>query len=93
MSEYSGMNTGGASCSYSSLSNYNSGYAMGVPVEGKVVTGKYIVPQWAAPSYADWTAKVPSCSGYADITNAYGADAGKCQTTYRQSICNPKLSP
>lgn len=89
MSEYS-ANSGGAPCSYGSLGNYNDGYSMAVPPVGKVVSGQYIVPQWSAIGYDSLTQKAPSCSGYPNITDAYGKGADACQTTYRTSLCGSK---
>lgn len=76
-------------CAYHTQQTYNSG-SVKVPFQGKVSSGVYIVPTWNAISYDALTAKVPNCSGYADIQNAYGQNAGACQTTYRTSLCgNP----
>ena len=85
--DFNNYAAGGSSCSYASLGAYNSEYSLGVAPQGKVITGQYIVPTWSPISYDSLTARVPSCSGYADITNAYGKDAGSCQTTYRTSLC------
>jgi hypothetical protein len=85
--DYNNYSAGGAACSYSNLSNYTANYSMTVPAQGKVITGQYIVPTWSPIAYDSLTSKVPSCSGYSDITNAYGKDAGSCQTTYRTSLC------
>lgn len=85
--DYVNYAAGSASCSYAPLGNYTADYSMGVPVQGKVVTGKYIVPVFEGISYNSLTSEVPSCSGYADINQAYGKGAGNCQTTYRTSLC------
>lgn len=77
----------GPSCSYANLGNYNDGYSMQVAPQGKTVTGKYIVPTWSPISYDSLSSGAGSCSGYADITNAYGSNAASCQTTYRTSVC------
>lgn len=86
-SEYNNYVAEGAPCAYAQLSNYTADYSMDVPPQGKVVTGKYIVPTWNPISYDSLTQKVPSCSGYSNISDAYGSDAGRCQTTYRTSLC------
>lgn len=86
-SDYVNYSAGAAACSYAALGGYNDGYSMNVPPQGKVTSGSYIVPSWSPISYDSLTNKVPSCSGYADITNAYGKDAARCQTTYRTSLC------
>lgn len=90
MSEYTNTSTAGAPCSYADLGNYNADYSMAVPAQGKVITGKYMVPQWDAISYESLTAPVPSCSGYSNISNAYGKNAGSCQTSYKTSLCGTR---
>lgn len=87
MSEYNNSMSSGASCAYANLGNYNDGYSMNVAAQGRVVSGMYAVPAWDPISYDSLTNKVPSCSGYSDINQAYGQDAGNCQTTYRTSVC------
>lgn len=79
--------TSGPSCSYANLGNYNDGYSMQVAPQGKVISGGYVVPTWSPISYDSLTMGVGTCSGYANIMDAYGASAGSCQTTYRTSVC------
>lgn len=76
--------------SYSSLGSYNVGYSMGVPAQGKVTSGRYIVPTWSNLSYNALTPAVPSGSGYYNINNAYGENSANCQTAYRSSLCSPQ---
>lgn len=85
--DYNNFSAGGASCSYANLGSYNDGYSMNIAPQGKVTSGAYIVPTWSPISYDSLTSSVPSCSGYANIESAYGADAASCQTTYRTSLC------
>jgi hypothetical protein len=85
MSEYNNSSTA-PSCAYSSLGDYSQNYSMGVPNQGKVITGKYIVPVFNAISYDSLTSKIPNCSGYNNINSAYGGGQN-CQTTYRTSLC------
>lgn len=87
MSEYSNQLAGGAACNYSQLSTYTAPYDMSVMPQGKVSSGVYIVPQFAAISYDSLTSAVPSCSGYSNIDSAYGAGAGNCNTQYTTSLC------
>lgn len=83
-----------AACAYADLGTYNSNYSsVGVPFQGKVTSGAYIVPTWSPITYDSLTARVPSCSGYSDIMTAYGADAGSCNTTYRTSVCGSAPAP
>lgn len=79
--------SGSAGCNYTSLASYNAPYQMGVPPQGKQISGTYIVPAWGASGYDSLTSTVSNCSGYNSITSAYGADAPKCQTTYTTSLC------
>lgn len=85
--DYTNYTAGGASCSYGSLGEYNAGYSMDVPPQGKITSGAYIVPTWDPISYDSLSNPFGSCSGYATINNAYGQGSGKCQTTYRTSLC------
>jgi len=86
-SDYNNYSAGSSACSYAPLGQYTGDYSMGVPFQGKVSSGLYIVPTWGAIGYDALTNKVPNCSGYYDVNSAYGADAGNCQTTYRTSLC------
>jgi hypothetical protein len=89
-SDYVNYSAGSSSCSYAPLGQYSGDYSMGVPFQGKVTSGAYIVPTWGAIGYDALTNKVPNCSGYFDVNSAYGSNAGNCQTTYRTSLCgNP----
>lgn len=86
-SDYNNYTSGSAACNYAPLGQYSGDYSMGVPFQGKVTSGAYIVPTWSPIGYDSLTTKVPSCVGYSSINNAYGANAGNCQTTYRTSLC------
>ena len=72
---------------YANLNNYTNGYLMDVPVQGKSITGQYIVPTYDAIGYDSLTFPVQHFSGYADINTAYGQGAATCQTSYRTSLC------
>jgi len=88
MSEYSNNASSSSACSYAPLGNYNGGYSMnGVPFQGRVSAGAYIVPNYGSVSYDMLTNQTPNCSGYFDVQSAYGADAGNCQTDYSSSAC------
>lgn len=86
-SDYVNYAAGSSACSYAPLGKYTGDYSMGVPFQGKLSNGNYIVPTWSAIGYDDLTNKVPNCSGYFDVNSAYGSGAGNCQTTYRTSLC------
>jgi hypothetical protein len=80
--------SGYPACDYSKLGTYNDGYSMNVPPQGSVKnSGFFIVPNWSPISYDSLQSKSGSCSGYQDITDAYGAGAESCVTTYRTSLC------
>ena len=56
MSEYSGSTVNGNGCSYASLAHYNNGsQGMSPAVPRGTVSGSYIVPNWGAPGYGDFT--------------------------------------
>ena len=84
----------GQSCSYVSLSNYNgvqrNARSMGMPhVPATTVAGRYVVPDFATIGYNALThGDTPSCSGYFDITNAYGKGAESCNTQFMMRACN-----
>ena len=83
----------GSSCSYVSLSNYNSSSpgTLGSPEANRnTVTGSYVVPNYSAIGYGALThdASTPSCSGYFSVTSAYGEGANNCQTQYSNVPCN-----
>jgi hypothetical protein len=98
-SEYNNSRVGSA-CNFATLSTYNAGSGvgrgdgsglMGNPpmMRGSADTsGFYLVPNYTAPGYDTLThQKAGSCSGHFNITNAYGANADKCDTKYSRSIC------
>lgn len=88
--EYNNATVGGASCSYATLSNYNSGYTgMRPAVPPTNVVGKYIVPAYSAPGYGALTHdQQGSCGGYFNIGSAYGKDADTASTNYTYKLCN-----
>jgi hypothetical protein len=81
--------SGYPACDYTKLGTYTDGYSLhGVLPQGKVSSGSYIVPVFSAISYDSLQSKSGSCSGYQDITNAYGETASMCNTTYKTSLCS-----
>ena len=84
----------GTSCDYVSLENYNSSSAgtLGNPtyMNATDVVGHYVVPSYSAIGYNALThgSNMPSCSGYFNISSAYGANAANCGTQYINSSCN-----
>lgn len=86
MSQYETPSTVSApSCAYATLNNYNM--PSGIAVPRATVTGKYIVPNFSAPSYNTLShgSNVPSCGGYFSIEKAY--KSGQCSQSYIQSLC------
>jgi hypothetical protein len=94
MSEYSGSQVSGGACAYASLGRYNNQGAAGLmgtpPIPSSTTTGMYVVPAYGMPGYDALThgSAQPSCSGFFNITNAYGANAGNCNQQYVRSMCN-----
>ena len=83
-----------SSCSYVNLQNYNSQAAgtLGKPAVSRnasAVSGYYVVPNYSAIGYNALThgQQQPSCSGYFDITSAYGAGASQCDQQYSNRTC------
>ena len=86
-SEYTGQNI--QSCAYAKLATYNKGGGLGPKmVSATATSGQYIVPAYSASGYNTLTSKVPSCSGYRDISNAYGSGSGgACNQKYVTRLC------
>ena len=86
----------GSSCSYTTLNNYNSSTAgsLGSPAySASTVKGYYVVPNYSAPGYNALTHgnDTPTCSGYFNVTSAYGANAANCNTQYSQMPCGNSI--
>jgi len=58
-----------------------------MPKGAKVVTGKYVVPNYGMPGYDTLSRGGGSCAGYYTIKSAYGKGAGKCNQAYVTSLC------
>jgi hypothetical protein len=95
MSEYSNQTVGSA-CSFAKLGNYNNanpnhgnGLMNQVPAQMNTLhtSGLYIVPSYSAPGYDTLTRGGPSCSGFLNIVDAYGAEAGTCSQQYMKRFC------
>lgn len=84
--EYTKPTSSCQACDYNTLCNYHSKGMMAPAGKGKVVTGQYVVPKYAAPGY-DALTGVGTCGGYANINSAYGKGAGKCNQAYVTSLC------
>ena len=93
MAEYNNSSPG-AACNYATLSHYNShGTALNVPVpaQQRGSNGLYVVPDWGLGfGYNALThgQTVGSCSGFFNITDAYGKNASNCNTQYVKRLCN-----
>ena len=91
MSEYSNQTVGSA-CSFATLNTYNSRKPGNInPVMPDMNTlqtaGVYIVPNYSAPGYDTLTKGGSSCSGFLNITDAYGKNAQNCSQKYLKKIC------
>ena len=91
MSEYNNNAVGASACAYATLSAYNNG-SQGlshIPQTRGQVNGMYIVPQYSVPGYDSLThgQNAGSCSGFFNITSAYGKGANNCNTTYVKKLC------
>jgi len=82
------------SCNYANLTHYNA--PRNCPQGGcnlSGASGSYIVPNFGQagypPSYGTLIGKVPSCSGYRSIDNAYGSDCG----IFHPKACGARPTP
>ncbi len=77
----------GASCQYARLTSYNQG-VMGTnpPIPAGTTVGVYKVLVTNPPTY-DTLVKGGSCSGYANIITAYGANADNCSPKCETRNC------
>jgi hypothetical protein len=85
--------TVGASCSYATLSRYNSNGQLAVPVPERTrgVSGAYVVPSFGlGHGYNSLThgRKTGTCNGFFNITSAYGKNANNCNTQFVRTLCN-----
>mgnify|MGYP006098441211 CR=1 FL=1 len=99
MSEYNSFVTGNP-CSYTTLGHYNA-TSQGTMNQARAQVapkmgpdgqqGVYIVPSYG-PGFGYSTLQhgddKPSCSGFFNITNAYGANANNCNPQFVQRLCS-----
>lgn len=87
-SEYSGAMVKGAGCDYNHLGNYLGSNNMMAPATAGQISGVYIVPQYGAIGYDALThGDSNNCGSHFTITDAYGAGAGMCNTSYTTRLC------
>ena len=95
MSEYSNQTVGSA-CSFATLSTYNNSNPnmkngmmnqVPAPMNTLQTAGVYIVPNYSAPGYDTLTKGGSSCSGFLNITDAYGKNAQQCSQKYLKKMC------
>jgi hypothetical protein len=88
---YNDTNSYGFSGNYATLGNYHGGMrGIHPPVPSTIVTGQYIVPGYSAPGYSTLMHGLHNggCNGtYFNIGQAYGYNAGNCNTQYMGSLC------
>jgi|TARA_B100000902_G_C27294063_1_gene908882 hypothetical protein len=84
----------GNGCSYANLQNYNivpqnMGYMNTPPIPKSTTQNLYIVPNFSAIGYDALThgLKTPTCSGFYNITDAYGKGANNCNAQYIKQSC------
>ena len=93
-----------SACNYTTLGHYNAvnpgtveharASASAHPIgPGGERQGFYIVPTWGAPGYDTLThgLRAPTCSGHFNISQAYGANAASCNTTFVERLCSGNL--
>lgn len=85
-SEYSGPAVAGSGCSYAKLGCYYGGNGTMAPA--RPTAGIYVTPNYASIGYDALTHGASgSCNRYFSITDAYGKNAGNCNTTFTQRMC------
>jgi hypothetical protein len=86
--EYNNSSVQGGACSYTNLSYYNNG-SQGVASAAAVSAASktLLVPTFGGVAgYNTVSAKVPTCSGYANLYTAYGRNGG-CGDQYVSRLC------
>jgi hypothetical protein len=87
-SEYSGGMVKGAGCDYNNLGNYLGSNNMMAPAVSGQTKGVYIVPTYGAIGYDALThGSNGNCGSHFTISDAYGAGAGLCNTSYTTRLC------
>jgi hypothetical protein len=84
--EYYGSGTNSGS-RFSTLGCYYGAGSTMPALKANQVNNVQIVPQWGGPGYDALTHGVNCDGGYFNITNAYGAGAATCSTSYAQRLC------
>ena len=81
-----------SACNFATLSNYNSNGQLKVPIPSRTrgAIGAQVVPSFGLGYGYDALThgQAPTCSGYWNITNAYGKNANNCNTMYVRTLCN-----
>lgn len=74
---------------YANLHNYNGSSSL-VPNRSGGASGVQIVPVFGAPGY-DSLQLGGGCGGYPGVMDAYGQNAGSCNTKFVQRMCGDLL--
>jgi hypothetical protein len=85
-SEYSNSIVGNYGCTYKSLCGLGCNTQASVSLNAP--NSQLIIPNYSAVGYNTLSAKVPSCTSYSNIENAYGSGAGGCNTSYATRLCS-----
>lgn len=89
------INNMAPSCAYSTLGNMNKNRTMGLPhsrrmnatAQAHMAQGVQVIPDFGSIGYNGLSLPEPSCSGYANIMTAYGANSGNCVTATMRRPC------
>jgi len=90
--EYTRPSVTANGCSYSTLSSYNQNYFgrgyIGAPNPAQTTSHQImVVPSYGAPGYRSLTVqKIPSCSGYYSVNNAYPSYPNACGV-FSSNLC------
>lgn len=87
-SEYSKPTVASSKCAYASLGCYYGPNSTMPALRPGTTSGAMVVPTYGAIGYNALTHGVaPGCGTYFNITDAYGADASSCSTSYATRLC------
>ena len=87
-SEYSKPTVASSKCAYANLGCYYGPNSTMPALKPGTVSGAMVVPTYGAIGYNALTHGVTqSCGGHFNITDAYGANAASCNTSYATRLC------
>ena len=90
-SEYNNSMVGKKFGGYSSLGSYYGPNSTMASIRPTTTQGAMVVPMYGNIGYDALThGSNPSYGGHFNISNAYGAGAGSCSTSYSTRLCGGK---